>query len=378
MNSFLKEAYKYLVTKIENSLKNVDAEVMNRCLELLDNGKEYKRITIDGAGRSLQSALLLANELENTYGFRVNQVSNANLRPLRKGDVFIVNSRSGGGKAYEHAKFAEEKGLDIIYITGNADLVDDFENVILIKGDINHQEHFAPLGTEFEQASAVLCSCMGYSYLEFDKRNVFYESCKQAISGFQDNLKVLEQQGATIQNFTELINDYLTPENNNVVYFMGVGINDIISRVVAIRYGHLHKENSKDIHVVYEGHWRSRQRDDLAVLLSGSGETDQIIRYAWQAGDLGMKLFGITSFKESNLARSIRWYRKSEGNLVIQGRPKMLSYYNTSLRKINERYFPQFELNTYLTLDALLSLIAKQNGITGEDMKKTHRDKELE
>jgi len=88
-----------LVSRIENSLKSVNKSTMQSCLDILDNGKQDKRVTIDGAGRSLQSALLLANELENLYGIRVNQVNNANLRPLREGDIFIVNSRSGSGKA---------------------------------------------------------------------------------------------------------------------------------------------------------------------------------------------------------------------------------------------------------------------------------------
>jgi len=91
-----------------------------------------------------------------------------------------------------------------------------------------------------------------------------------------------------------------------------------------------------------------------------------------------MKLFTITSFKESSLARINKWYRKYQGNLIIEGRPEMISYYNKSMYKVTTTFFPQFELNTYITLDALLALIAKNNDITEEDMKKTHRNKELE
>lgn len=378
MDSFFKDAYKYLVRRIENSLKSINKSTMQNCLEILDNGKQVKRVTIDGAGRSLQSALLLANELENLYGIRVNQVENANLRPLREGDIFIVNSRSGKGKATEDAEFALKKGLNVIYITGNPKLEEKFENVILIKGDINHEIKYAPLGTEFEQASAVLCSCMGYAYNKSDKIKVFDDSCSNVMRGLYSNLQELEKQEKPINSFTSLINDFLETNNESVVYFKGVGINEIISRVIAIRYGHLHKEGLKNLHVVYEGHWKSRRKDDLAVLISGSGETDQILKYAQQAGDVGMRLFTITSFKESSLARTNKWYRKYQGNLIIKGRPEMVSYYNKSIHKVTKRFFPQFELNTYITLDALLALIAKDNDITEEDMKKTHRDKELE
>ncbi|MFX1444740.1 MAG: SIS domain-containing protein [Promethearchaeota archaeon] len=351
---------------------------MQTCLEILENGKQDKRVTIDGAGRSLQSALLLANELENLYGIRVNQVNNANLRPLRGGDVFIVNSRSGIGKSTEDAEFALKKGLNVIYITGNPELEEKFENVILIKGDINHESKYAPLGTEFEQASAVLCSCMGYAYNKSKKMEAFNSSCTNLIDGLYSNLQELEKQEKPITNYASLINDFLEISNDRVIYFKGAGINEIISRIIAIRYGHLHKEGLKDLHVVYEGHWKSRRKEDLAVLISGSGETDQILKYAQQAGDVGMKLFTITSFKESSLARTNKWYRKYQGNLIIEGRPEMVSYYNKSIHKVTKTFFPQFELNTYITLDALLALIAKNNDITEEDMKKTHRDKELE
>ncbi len=378
MDSFFRESYNYLARKIEDALKSVNKRVMQSCLDILDNGKQEKRVTIDGAGRSLQSALLLANELENLYGIRVNQVNNANLRPLRKGDIFIVNSRSGSGKSTRDAEFAVKKGLSVIYITGNPELEEKFENVILIKGDINHERKYAPLGTEFEQASAILCSCMGYAYNKSDKMKAFNIICKTVINGLYSNLQELEKQEKPIASYTSLINDFLDVKNDRVIYFKGAGINDIISRVIAIRYGHLHKENLKDLHVVYEGHWKSRKKDDLAVLISGSGETDQILKYAQQAGDVGMKLFTITSFKQSNLARTNKWYRKYQGNLIIEGRPEMISYYNKSIHKVTKTFFPQFELNTYITLDALLALIANHNDITEEDMKKTHRDKELE
>ena len=378
MDSFFRDTYRYLVQRIEYSFKGLNKKTMQRCLEILDSGKKNKRVTIDGAGRSLQSALLLANELENSYGIRVNQVSNANLRPLRKGDIFIVNSRSGEGKSAEDARFALKKGLDVLFITENKKLEEDFENVLLIESDINHEKEYAPLGTEFEQASAVLCSCMGYAYDKSDKIKIFDECCNSVIKGLYFNLEQLQLQDNAIYNFLTLMDDFLEVNNNSVVYFKGVGINEIISRVIAIRYGHLHKEFSKDLHVVYEGHWKSRRKDDLAVLISGSGETDQILKYAQQAGDIGMKLFTITSFKESSLARTNKWYRKYQGNLIIDGRPDMISYYNKSIYKVTATFFPQFELNTYITLDALLALIAKNNNITQEDMKKTHRDKELE
>lgn len=379
MNNFFKNAYEYLVNSIDHSLKDIDQDIVANCLGLLNSGGiNDKRVIVDGAGRSLQSVLLLTNELESKYGIRVNQVSNANLRPLRKGDIFIVNSRSGSGKSHSNAIFAKKKGLDVIFITGNEDLKKEFENVILLKSEFNREKEYAPLGTEFEQASAVFCSCMGYAYTETEMLKSFNVYCDVAIEGLKSNLLNLTRQEKVLDNFITLMNEYLEINNNNVVYFKGVGINEIIARVIAIRYGHLNKADKKNLNVVYDGHWTGRKKNDLAIVMSGSGETDQILKYAKQGGDVGMKLFTITSFKESSLARTNKWYRNYAGSLIIEGRPEMLSYYNKSIHNLEEKFFPQFELNTYVTLDALLALIAKLNCITEEDMKKTHRDKELE
>ncbi|MBN1799872.1 MAG: hypothetical protein JW891_00100 [Candidatus Lokiarchaeota archaeon] len=378
MNEFFIKTYNYLVDHIETAMKGIDKNTVTNCLELLNKGKTNKRVIVDGAGRSLQSVLLLTNELDNAYGIRVNQVSNANLRPLRSGDIFIVNSRSGSGKSYESAMFAKKKGLDVIFITGNEKLKDDFENVILVKANSNRDVKCAPLGTEFEQASAVFCSCVGYAYGESEMTKAYDLYSSVAVEGMRSNLNNLKREEKIIDNFISLITELLDPQNESVVYFKGVGSNEIIARVIAIRYGHLNKEGKKDLNVVYEGHWKSRKKNDLAILMSGSGETDQILKYAHQAGDIGMNLFTITSFKDSSLARRNKWYRNYAGNLIIEGRPEMLSYYNKSIHNIEEKFFPQFELNTYVTLDALLAAIAKENDITEDDMKKTHRDKELE
>ncbi|TFG01003.1 MAG: SIS domain-containing protein [Promethearchaeota archaeon] len=379
---FLERTYKYLVGKIKKSLDNVDKKEVYKFLDALKSGMDDKRVTVDGAGRSLQSVLLLVSQLENTYGIRVNQVNNANLRPLRGGDIFVANSRSAKvepeeAKIVSHARFARKKGLDVFFITANEEIKDIFENVILIKKE-GYNKEYAPLGTGFEQATATLMSCIACSYYKKNPKESFDTLCKEVIQGYNRNLETLLKQDRALDAFIEIVNEYLSIENPGVVYFKGMGINDIIAKVIAIRYGHLHKNNCKDLNVVYESHWRCRRSNDLGIFLSGSGQTTQMIKYLSQAKSIGMKTFVITSYKDSKLARSNQWYKNCRGNLIISGRSIKYSYFNQALETIDEAFFPQFELNTYLTLDALLALIAKYNNIDEEDMKKTHRDKELE
>lgn len=378
MIDYFIKAYSYMVFKIRESLKSLNRYDITSVLKLLDAGlKDDRKVIIDGSGRSLQSVLLLMDALEtNGYGVNVNTVGNANLRPLRPGDSFIMNSRSGEGKVYDHACFAKKSGLSTIIISCNQHLKNYFDNVIVLDKPIEHRTEYTPLGTEFEQASAVLSACIGSSFKGGDKWGVFNENFNRIIDSFYDNIDFLKKQEDSLNSFIELINDYLRIDNPGVVYFKGLGINNIISQVIAIRYGHLHKNGEKDLRVVYEGHWKSRKPDDLAILISGSGETKQITSYAEQSFNEGMNVFGITSNQNSYLAK---FAKRCKGSLIIPGRVKKTSQYNESVGRLeNGGYLPLFELNTYLTLDALLAVIAKKNGISQGDMAKTHRNRELE
>ncbi len=370
LNFFIK-AYNYMLNSIDESLNKIDDGVIRDCLELLSNGVKEKRITVNGSGRSLLSVLLFNDSAENWYGTRVSQVNNANLRPLIKEDIFISNSRSGSGRTLKDALFANKKELKTVFITSNEKLINAFDYVILIPKNDERVKDYSLLGTEFEQASAVLCSCLGQAFNEDNKINSYEETRDRIINEMKTNLANLTEQADSINNFNEIINNYLINDKN--VYFIGLGTNEIISRVAAIRYGHLSNEE-KDLRVIYEGHWKSRKKEDLCILISGSGETSQIITYAEQALETGMNVFGITSFNDSMLGELTRPY----GNLIITGREWAESDYNTSITDMKSKFLPLFELNTYLTLDSLLALIAKSNGITEDDMKRTHRDEELE
>ncbi len=360
-----------MVERIKNSLSSLDTEVIKDVLELLYEGKTNKNITIDGAGRSGLSLELFKDLVEDDYGIRIKSASNANLRPLKENDIFIANSRSGSGKVLEHAKFAKRKGLKTIFITSNKALSEEFDYTIIIpKGfEKEKQKRYAPLGTEFEQASAVLLSSIANAY---DTNSVEkYEAliCK-IIDEMNKNLENIVEQKEAVENFVNTISEYL--RNNKKIYFIGLGANNIIAKVAAIRYGHLHSEEKNlDLKVIYEGYWKSREEDDLSILISGSGKTDQIITYALQSLHMGMQTYAITSFKDSLLAAL------AKNKIIITGRSFKESKYNMPSKK-REKYVPLFELNAYITLDSLLAEIAYENDIKEGDMKKTHRDKELE
>ena len=126
--------------------------------------------------------------------------------------------------------------------------------------------------------------------------------------------------------------------------------------------------------VIYEGHWDLREAGDLAIITSGSGSTTQTLDYALQGFIHGLKIFGITSFEDSDLGR---FTKRVNGCLVIPGRRDRKSFFNMPLKR-RTNYLPEFELNYYITMDAILSLIAADHGITEDDMRHSHRMKILE
>ena len=160
------DAFRYLIGCVKQSIEKLDldrvANIFKVMIEARDNEKD---VIVDGKGRSLQSMLLLEDCLEHN-GFRIIlPASNANLRPWAEGDLFFFNTGSGSGSTLDHAIAAQKDGLHVIGMTYNPELLTTFENVLIIQtsetASRNHQ--LAPLGTEFEIASAVIGVCIAYS-----------------------------------------------------------------------------------------------------------------------------------------------------------------------------------------------------------------------
>jgi len=379
------EAYKYLKECVRTTINQINKESLKIFFETLIEAKKNKyTIIVDGQGRSLQSILILEDCLEHNGFPIILPAYNANLRPWQKNDIFIFNSGSGKGSPILHAKKAEEDGLKVLGMTYNSEIHREFktkkDGIIILEPLKNKNKIYAPLGTEFEFTSAIIGASIGYS-VENDIEesiNRFYKSVNVFLELFDKSYEYYENNLDDLIKFINLINDYIQPENKNYVYFMGVGRDAIINQVAAIRYGHLHKEENgvvvKDLKVIYEGHWDLRKQNDLSIITSGSGATSQTLNYALQAFVSGLKVFGITSFKNSDLGR---FTKRVDGCLVIPGRRDPFSMYNL-VPELRKNFLPEFELNVYLTMDALLAQIAYDHGITEEDMQKVHRIKALE
>ncbi|MCF2139404.1 MAG: hypothetical protein K9W44_05045 [Candidatus Lokiarchaeota archaeon] len=376
------KSFKYLTNHVRYTIENLNHSKLLRIFEILiqtrkdqENG-QAKMIMVDGQGRSLQSLLLTEDCLEHNGFNIILPVSNANLRPWQPGDVFIFNTGSGSGSPLAHARAAKKIGLQVFGMSYNPEMEKEFENVLILRRNENRNKQLAPLGTEFEISSAIIGVCLAYSVKDTPEESLieFNKSTEKILKLYDATYDYLEEEVESIMSFINLVSKYIPASNRKKVYFLGVGRNEIINRIAAIRYGHLHKDPDSDLTVIYEGHWDLRQRGDLAIILSGSGATSQTLTFANQAFISGMHIFGVTSFHESDLAQ---FTRRVDGCLVLPGREDFVSMYNQPVHR-RHNYFPAFELNCYITFDALLAQIAYNFDIAEVDMKASHRPKVLE
>lgn len=370
-------AQQYMTNLIEETLQTLNMERLDNLFSILIDARNgHHNIIVDGMGRSLQSILLTEDCLEHNGFPIILPAANASLRPWKPGDVFIFNSGSASGSPVAHAAAAMKDGLKVLGMTFNKSAADDFPDVIVLEPSQTKNPVYAPLGTEFEFTSAVLGSAIGYSVKDTTEDSIaeFNIASQQMLATFKTTKGYFEERLEPLMKFINIISEYLC-ESKNHVYFRGVGRDLIINSVASIRYGHLRKEPDCDLKVISEGHWDIRKSGDLAILSSGSGSTAQTLDYAMQAFISGMRVFGITSFEDSDLGR---FTNRCDGCLVIPGRKTMFSMYNMVPNPQTTDFLPEFELNTYLTLDSLLAQIASNHGITEDDMKASHKLKVLE
>ncbi len=376
------DAYKYLMNCAKESLKSLDYDQLKNVFKILITArKKQKTVIVDGQGRSLQSMMITEDCLEHNGFPIIFPAMNANVRPWRKGDIFFFNSGSGSGSPLKHALSAKEDGLNIIGMTQNKKLLEEFpESILILNPSQKKNAIFAPLGTEFEFCSAVIGSCIGSAVNDtVGEANRKFQMHSQALLDlFESSIGHFEDNLDSLLQFIDVIEPYILPSNKSYVHFQGVGRDSIINHVAAIRYGHLHKmvggKVTKDLRVIFTGHWDLRKAGDLVIVTSGSGSTSQTLNYCLQAFISGMNIFGFTSFEDSDLGK---FTRRVDGCLVVPGRRDRFSMYNVTL-KHRRNFLPEFELNTYLTTDSLLSQIAFNHDITENDMKAIHRLKVLE
>lgn len=156
--------------------------------------------------------------------------------------------------------------------------------------------------------------------------------------------------------------------NTKRVFLMGAGRSALAARAFAMRL----MQMGFNVYVVGETTTPGVKSDDMVIAISGSGETPSITNLGAIAKKIGSKLATVTSNKDSTLGKL------SDIVVIIPGRPKDDIIYED----FHERQmigYPQlaplgtlFEISAIIFLDAVISELMVQKGVSETDLKSQH------
>ncbi|MEQ1638554.1 MAG: bifunctional 3-hexulose-6-phosphate synthase/6-phospho-3-hexuloisomerase [Methylococcales bacterium] len=143
------------------------------------------------------------------------------------------------------------------------------------------------------------------------------------------------------------------------IFVSGAGRSGQICKFFAMRLMH----SGYDVSVVGEIVTPSIKRDDLLIIISGSGETEQLIAFAKSAKKIGADILLITTKSDSTIG--------DLADAVFQiGRPELYA------KVVGMPMGTVFELSTLSFLEALISHIIHEKGIAEEVMRSRHANLE--
>jgi len=162
---------------------------------------------------------------------------------------------------------------------------------------------------------------------------------------------------ATNDSYDQLLTDYLDKAKR--IFVSGAGRSGLIGRFFAMRLMH----SGYDVSVVGEIVTPSIKKGDLLLIISGSGETEQLIAFTKKAKEIGANILLISAKDEStigDLADTTLQIGRAEQYGKVKGMPMGTV----------------FELSTLFFLEATISHIIHDKGIPEEEMRSRHANLE--
>ncbi|WP_305908901.1 6-phospho-3-hexuloisomerase [Methylomarinum sp. Ch1-1] len=162
---------------------------------------------------------------------------------------------------------------------------------------------------------------------------------------------------STEDSYSEKLTEMLDQANR--VFISGAGRSKLVGNFFAMRLMH----GGYDVSVVGEIVTPSIKAGDLLIIISGSGETEQLIAFTKRAKDIGAKIMLISAKSDStigDLADGVFQIGKAEQYEKVKGMPMGTV----------------FELSTLFFLEATVSHIIHEKGIEEEIMRSRHANLE--
>lgn len=152
------------------------------------------------------------------------------------------------------------------------------------------------------------------------------------------------------------------------VLVIGMGRSGFVGKAFALRLMHL----GFRVYVFGETITPAIGKDDVVIAISGSGETNVVVRAAEVARNIGATVVAITSRPESPLAKI------SNKIVVVPGRTRLASEQDYYVRQLIGEHEPLaplgtlFEITAMILLDSMIAELMKRMGLTEEELKARH------
>ncbi len=169
--------------------------------------------------------------------------------------------------------------------------------------------------------------------------------------------KISEILDATDGSYAEQMTKMFDEANR--IFISGAGRSKLVGNFLGMRLMH----SGYDVSMVGEIVTPSIKNGDLLIVISGSGETEQLIAFTKKAKSVGAKVVLISSRPESSigdLAEGVYVIGKKELYTKVEGMPMGTV----------------FELSTLCFLEAIVAHIIFDKGIPEEDMRERHANME--
>ncbi|HID43234.1 MAG TPA: SIS domain-containing protein [Archaeoglobaceae archaeon] len=159
------------------------------------------------------------------------------------------------------------------------------------------------------------------------------------------------------------------------VYVFGVGRSGNVGRSFVTRLTNM----GYYAHFIGEPSTPAMRKGDALVVISGSGETPDVVNRTKTSKELGAIVFAVTSKPESSLGKLADYILYVPGRTKADEDYPVLedSYENGQLRGFKTPLTPMgtlFEINAGIALDALIPELAHRKGIDERFMRELHFD----
>ena len=189
-------------------------------------------------------------------------------------------------------------------------------------------------------------------------------AAEEIITGAQQAMSELDLDD--VEKMMQMILD----TKGKKIFVVGVGRSGFVGRAFAVRLMNL----GFNVYFLGETITPAATKDDLIIVISGSGTTKLTITASSAAREIGAKVIAITSYPDSQLGKTADHIVFVGGRTKI-GWPRKKDYLARQILGERETLSPLgsiFENNSMIFLDSLVVELMHRLGKTEEELRKLH------